>query len=286
MIRKLEALAATLAVAVAFSGAPSLSATPDESLGTLAGVTTIVGNKGLAMDVRLETPARVATPFGNSPDLKIKTTAAFTGGKMPNGKEGTTFLAPMPRYPLPGGGNYDFAKTYEDETILPAGNYRLYLLTDSPSLLRLRLGGPKGKSTLRPETPAAYQMAEPDPRLIGGGGATNNIYSATESGNLETRGLLFHALWLETRIHLSGQYFLCHRRGPPLAEPADSGPGCPFAEKSIANDRYTMLESDTKLLFQGYAGVPAGEHGLGTWMSTQSVVDDLRYMTIWLPYAS
>lgn len=290
-------------LASALPATATTTTTTKKPFAKLQGVTTIIGNGGQWMDVTLDHEVGVETPFGDTPDLAVKASGDFTGlvlvgksketaetvllgAKIPSGKGGTTFLAPLPPYPLPGGGNYDFVKTYEDETILPAGEYRLYLLASGPARVRLRLNGAPGRTILRPRGLAPFVFEEPLPSLIGANGQARNVYSANAAHELDSPGLLFHSLWLRTKAHLGGQYFLCHRTGPPPVEPADSGPGCPFAEKAIANDRYMMLEPDTKLLFQGYAGVPAEEHGLGTWLATESVVEDMRYMTLWLPYVT
>lgn len=298
---KRRAFIATVASLAIVSSMLPATATTRNRPASLRGITSIVGSQGRWMDVSLDRATTVATPFGDSPDLSIRTTSAFTalvlvgtsettsetvliGAKVPPEKDGTTLLAPLPPYPLPGGGNYDFAKTYEDETTLPAGSYRLYLITDGPTRVRLRLRNLAGRTVLRPEASAPFTFEEPAPTLIGANGQMKNVYSAAAARDLDVRGLLFQSLWLRTRTHVAGQYFLCHRTGPAPIGPADSGPGCPFAEKAIANDRYMMFEPDTKLLFQGYAGVPAGEHGLGTWFATESIVEDMRYMTLWLPY--
>lgn len=291
-----------LMVIVLLAAASQNAATAAPQRSVLRGVTTILGEAGTVMAVRLPEQTTVRTPFGDSPDLRIQTSSEFVGlalvgtstdttgtvlfgGRIPSGDQGTTFLAPLPDYPFPGGGNYDFAKTYKDETTLPAGDYDLYLIADSPSRIELRLRTLEGRTTVRPSSPASYRIAQPPPTLLGANGTSSNLYSAADNWTLKNDGLLFHALWLKTDMHVAGQYFLCHRPGPAPLQSIDSGPGCPLADKAIANDRYTMLEPDTKLLFQGYAGVGGGEHGLGVWYSSESVIEDFAYMTLWLPYS-
>lgn len=289
----------TLITALVIAALPSSGRTAQPLL--LKGRTTIVSTSGGAVDVRLHADAWVRTTFGDSPDLHIEAKSRFAGlaligingatsgitligGRISNNSGSTTFLAPLPQYPLPGGGNYDFAKTYADEFILPAGDYRLYLFGDSPSKIQINLRGLKGETTIRSGSGPDHRLSYPSANVLSGNGVSENIYSAADQWPMEKRGLLFHALWLGTKMHASGQYFFCHRSGPTAVAELDSAPGCPLADKSIANDRYTNLERDTKLLFQGYAGVNPGEHALGVWYSMQSVVEDSLYVTLWLPY--
>jgi hypothetical protein len=206
------------------------------------------------------------------------------GGRFPE-RDGAQFLMPVPPYPSPGG-NFEWIKFYADETTLPAGDYSLYLLTDgAPADITLRLHGLEGCTTVLPTTPAEYKLSFPPPRLLGGGGAAKNVHSAAESTRLPGDGLAFHALWVKADMYAAGQYFFCYRPGTPNAEPIDNGPGCLDSEKmSFSNDRPLHLSSDTMLVMEGLAPLSAGDHRVGFWYATESVVTDLRYATVWLTY--
>jgi hypothetical protein len=265
--------------------------------GALAGTTRIQGNSPGAIDVTLPADATVATPFDSSPDLNVSGQGRLVGlvlrgadgttllgARFPE-KDGAQFLMPVPAYPAPGG-NFEWIKFYADETTLPAGNYTLYLLADgAPVDITLRLHGLEGCTTVLPTRPAEYKLSFPPPRLLGGAGAVNNVYSAAESNRFADDGLAFQALWIRADMYAAGQYFFCYRPGTPNAEAIDNGPGCLDSENmSFSNDRPLHLSSDTMLLMEGLAPLAKGDHRIGFWYSTESVVTDLHYATLWLTY--
>jgi hypothetical protein len=283
-------LPALLAAGAPVAAAPAAPA--------LARTTTIRGTRTAYVDVRLPRAATVRTPFGPSPDIAVSGAGRFVGvalvgteartrqttlfgGRLPDAA-GTRFLLPIAPYPAVGGGSFEVFKTYGDTATLPAGKYRLYLLTDGrPVTVTLRLAGLAGTAALAPRRPAPYQLAFPAARPAGGNGLTTNVYSAGATFDPPSAALLFHALWVDTSAHVAGQYFLCHREGPGGIEPLDHGPGCPEAQQmDFTNDRTPTTEPDGKLHLHGYAPVPDVEHALGFWYATESVVTDVRYVAL------
>ena len=272
------------------------------SLPELRGRTTIRTARPSSVDVRLPRPATVRTPLNGTPDLEVAGGGRFVavaligveaatrdamllGGAFAESPGGTRFLMPLPRYPAVGGSSFEIGKTYPDEVRLPAGRYRLYVVPDGKqATVTLTLGGVPGRGTISVARSAAARLLFPEPRLLGGAGVTDNVYSAGTTFQLSGPSLLFHALWLDTSAHVAGQYFLCHRAGPAIVEPADYGPGCPNARGlDYTDDRTPTTERDVKLHMHGMAPVPAGEHGLGFWYATESVVTGMRYVTLELP---
>jgi len=280
---------------------------PDELVEPVeaCGVTTIAGSQSTSVDVHLPRDVTVATPFGSSPDLDVEGTGRFVGfvltgtepgtagltlvgGRFPAHASPVEFIMPVPPYPATGGGSFEVLKLYGDEVTLPAGDYRLYLLTDGGEVeVTLRLDELDGWVDLAPERPADYRLFFPESRLLAGAGATSNVYSAGRSGSLATTGLVFQALWLDTDAHAAGQYVFCHAAaGDPDVDPIELGPGCPaFSQKfELANNRSPTAEPDTKLYLQALDQLSPGRRHFGFWSSTEAVVTDLRYAQFWLAY--
>ncbi|MGH2711363.1 MAG: hypothetical protein ACRDH9_09200 [Actinomycetota bacterium] len=264
---------------------------------------TIRGSQPASIDVVIPEDATISTPFGSSPDLDVQGEGRFVGfvltaidtsaptiigGRFPAGADARELILPASLYSALGGGNMDFLKFYPDVVDLPAGRYRLYLLTDgSPVEVTLRLGELEGSVGLAPTHPADYRLVFPEARVLGGAGVTNQVYGAGSSNTITGTGLLFHALWLDTEVHVGGQYEFCYR--PPGGEdidPFELGPGCGAVSNfAVANNRAPSTDPDTKMYMEGLDLVPGGRQHLGLWSANESVINDLRYMQFWLSYS-
>ena len=298
-------------VSVAMDAQPSACLLPEEDRSELVepfelcAVTSIRGSEPAAVDVSLPEAVTVATPFGSSPDLDVEGDGRFVGfaltgtepgtkgltlvgGRFPSHKSPVEFIVPVPPYPAFGGSSFENFKTYPDEVTLPAGHYRLYLLTDGGEAeVTLRMDELEGWIDLAPERPADYRLHFPQSRLLGGAGLANNVYSAGRSDILAGTGLLFQALWIDTDVHGAGQYLVCYAPGgDPDVDPTELGPGCPAASEKweFANNRAPTTEPDTNLYLQGLDQLSPGRHHFGFWSATEAVVTDLRYAQFWLSY--
>jgi hypothetical protein len=282
-------------------GSPYSSASPEKAVSELAGKTVILGGRSTTFtDVSLRAPATVDTSFSGSRSLKIhspKDLVAFVllplgktsgpgilGGRISRADYTTDFISPIDRW------NYDFAKYYEDEFRLEPGEYRLYVVPGSaPARIELKLKGLEGSTMVKPDRSAQGEFRRPDPRALGAWGALPFMNSFGSTGRLGTHGLLFQALWLQTDVHLGGQYQFCLYRNRPgfevsELEDAGYGPGCPGAidqSGGRANDRYYKLAPDTKFLFESHTR-KRGEYSMGMWYATESDVKDLQYYSLWL----
>lgn len=135
-----------------------------------------------SISVSLASDATIRTPFGASADVSVRGGKGFVGfalvregsaqplvifgGRLPT-SDGRTFAMPISNGPDRTGFNMERVKNYRDEVPLPAGAYRLFVLTEGgKATLRLRLGGLRGKARLRPNGPADYDITRPEARVF------------------------------------------------------------------------------------------------------------------------
>lgn len=297
-------LTAFLSLTVTLGGAQPLPAAPIEQassdkIHTLAGVTMLSADGTRVAPVHIPKPATIRTPFGESPDVRVKGAEGFAGfalvsmtrplaiigGRLPT-SEGHHFALPVSNPPDRSGWNFDFVKNYPDTVTIPPGRYRLYVFTDDEEVtIWLSLEGLKGRTVVDPGQPAAIDLSSPPPRLIGGGGATTNVYSAGESAELTSKGLIFSALWLSHEGFVSGQFDFCHYEGATEIEPVAYGPGCPNStQHGFTNNRLSEMDAGSKILMIGKSGLEPRRHGQGFWFSAEGVITDVDYVSLWLPY--
>lgn len=268
---------------------------------SLAGKTTVVASRPASIQVRVPAEATIETPFGATPDVKVEgggDLVAFAlvqeaadpfvlfGGRVPDGADGTEVALPLSNLPERTGWNFDFVKNYGDRTTVPPGNYRLYVFPGKGTArVSLELAGLRGSMTLSPRDAAAFHVDRPAPRLAAPGPA-KNVYSAGSASELRSTGLIFNTLWLKTAPFVAGQFQFCHYEGE---DPLDAGayaPGCANAKQtSTTNNRRTATEASTRLLFGGKSSLPATRHGQGFWYTTEGVVEDIGYVSLWLSYS-
>lgn len=263
---------------------------------------TVVRSQGTKMiDVRVPMAATIHTPFGESPDVRVTGAEGFAGfalvslsrplaiigGRLP-AAGGHHFALPVSNAPERSGWNFDFVKNYEDTVTIPAGRYRLYSFAedeDADVTIRISLTGLQGRTVLQPMRSVTGDISSPPARLLGGAGATNNLYSAGASAELSSRGLIFSALWLDHEGFLSGQFDFCHYEGDTEIEPVAYGPGCPNSKQhSLANNRLSDTEGGTKVLMMGKSYLDPNTHGQGFWFAAEGLITDVNYVALWLPH--
>jgi hypothetical protein len=267
---------------------------------TLAGTTVIRATRAASVDVRLARPVTVATPFGSSPDLAVTATgrlAAFVlrgtsattrsvtlvGGMA--GPAGDRFLMPIPQFPAFGGGTFEEIKTFGDTTKLPAGGYRLYVVPDGTAQWTLRLRGVSGRTTITPGRKAAGEVVRGD-AYPAATPASGNAFLGGVTRTLPGQGFVLHALHADVQAAAAWQLVMCHNNADDAqADELRTMPGCPNAEKhTLVNHRAPEADADDKFFVQGFAGVPAGSHGLSAAYTSQGYVTALDYTTLWLTY--
>ena len=289
------------ALSIAAAGglvAPAAAAAPVE----LRGVTVVSGSRAGYADVRVPRTIRLATPFGGGPDVAVTGGAALAaivlvgrdaatrnttivGGASTVDGQSERFLFPVPQWPALGGGTYEDTKTYGDETLLPAGRYRLYFVASGPAAVTLRLRGLTGKRSVVPRGRVAAAVEPPDHELSGNP-VRENVFAASNSRDFARPGFALQVLQSKLEGEAAWQVVMCHNNpANSVAAPLRDAPGCPSGEKhTLVNHRYPGVTPDWKLFAQAFAGLPAGEHGLSTIYTSEAYATAIGYSTLWLEY--
>lgn len=300
--RSRKVLAWFVVTGLAAVSLPALSAASGDAMAAaegappqLKGKTTVIGKKPASIPVRLTERAKVATPFGSSPDLKVAGKGRFIafalvpknpksiglfGARTPKRAASQRILLPLP------GTYFDVLKYYPSDTTLSPGDYRLYLLPDGkPTRVTLRLRGLSGSTTVRPKLPADYTVTFPQSLVPGG---VRNYYSGGDEGTLRSAGLMFQLAWLRVQAPvaglLTGVYHFCANGGEFLPKPLMYGPGCAGSGGGLASERRVKPEKYVKLLFQGIAPLQAGTYGQGIYYISGANIEDAGHITTWLSY--
>ncbi len=269
---------------------------------TLAGTTVISGSRAVTVDVRVPRDARVATPFGDSPDIGVSgggalsafvldridgSGPAFTlvGGAAQLNGERARFLLPVPQWPVLGGGTYENVKTFDDTTVVPAGMYRLYFVSSARATISLRLHGLSGRLTLAPARLAVGSTQPADHEIVTSP-APENAFAASATRALRRRGFAMHVLVSRIESDAAWQVVMCHDNpGAAIVAPARDMPGCPSGDKhTIADHRFPETTPSVKRFVQAFAGLPAGEHGVSAVYANEGAVSGTAYTTLWLEY--
>jgi hypothetical protein len=287
----------TAALVAAVAGMPATAIAAPAPAPFLGATNVLTASRPVVADVRLARPATVATPFGDSPDL-----AVAGGGRLATfalvGQDGSTkgvtvvggalggksrFLLPLPQFPAPGGGSFEVVKTFADTTSLPAGSYRLYLVPDgAPVRMTLRLQGLTGTRTVAATRRAVAEVA-PGTAWPADAPTSANVFAASSARHLAGRGLALHVLRSTLDGEVAWQLVMCHDN--PLSPAVPPVPGCPNGEKhSLTDHRAPDLSPDAKLFVQGFAGLPAGDHGLSVVYTNEARATAVQYLTLWLTY--
>lgn len=268
----------------------------------LAGTNVITVTRASYIDVRIPRQVTLRTPFDASPDLSVAggaPLAAFVlsgtdsrtrsitvaGGASTVDGRTARFLLPVRPFPDSGSGTYEDWKTYADVTTLPAGAYRLYVVSSGRATITLRLPGLTGKAALTPARTAKAEVAAPDHEVTAAD-ARENVYAASTTATLARRGFALQVFQAYVEAEAAWQLVMCHNNPAESAvDQLRDTPGCPAGEKhTVVNHRYPGVTPDTKLYVQAFHGLPAGEHGLSTVYTSESYGTAAGYRTVWLEY--
>jgi hypothetical protein len=239
--------------------------------------------------VRIPKPATIADPLKpGRDDIAVEGRGPLVGFALVEetpGWDGISLVGGrLPR--RSGLGNFYFSPSGLDNAgatmTLPAGNYRLYLLTGRRSArVSFLLDGLEGRARLSPRTPARYEVATPEARLVDG---ATNVYGSGADGTLSGTGLLFDFLWVKHDAHANTQYQFCLYEGGERG-PAPYSPGCPALDDEdnvVMGDGVVGAGEYTSFFYGG--GMPFAEntYGQGFAMESAAAVEDIGYLGMWL----
>lgn len=286
-----------LAAAVVACAAVSLPAQAAGGGATKAvaatGVVKLVGDGTGYARVRLTTPAVLVDPSAQPGSVKATGSSPFVGfalvsdarprrhvlvgGRLPfrnisKSTQSTTVAIPLAGFP--------FGSEYR----IPAGAYRLYLLTDGkPASVTLRFKGLPGSSTIKAAAPVPFAMQRPTVRLTTPG---MNHYQAGGHTALRSDGLAFTAGLTKTAAFLSRREEVCLYERQTTA--ADFGPNCGtdgYGGAFVTTDLSSAASGGALLSYGGVPYTTPGVKGLGFNAQVAGQVTSIEQMTFMLNYA-
>jgi hypothetical protein len=258
---------------------------------TLGAINVIRGGDAASMSVRLAQPATLRQPEYSKTSVSadgagelvgfalaqepfdLDRSAALIASRMPR-QSGSSPVLSL------GFGLRETNKGYH----LPAGRYRLYLITDgTPATVTFRLSGVTGTRYFEPTSPADVAIKSPEIQLADG---LDQIYSGGADSLLRSNGILFNHLAVKHEAHTSSLTQFCYSAGAPepAENPAPYAPGCPSTnQKAIFTQPSTYLEtSPTRIDFYGGAVGSPGRWGQGFSYESGGVVDEIDFAALWL----
>ncbi len=282
------ALAGLLTAAVPATAGPS--STP-----TLGGRVTLSGSTTGYLSV-IVPKAAVLSRTGPDRRDAVRITG---GGKM----SGFALVATGSRDFALIGGRSDFTRDYTDENgvfvmrlgndavldkngfiVVPAGAYRLYLITDGkPTSVALGFDGLSGHRKLTPKTKKTLLTQGGQPRLTPED--TGVLFSEGYGAALDGPTLHFAITAVETDVHTETSKSWCFYFRKP-AGPNPYLPGCPSTNGgAFWLHRLHSDERTDGFTFISYSGVrltAPGDYGSGVGVVTGSTVTDADYAHFWL----
>ena len=284
--RRLRALLAGLC---AFAALSSLSADAAPPVPVLGEVVTVQGSRSGYVPVTL--PKNVNFRAENGREIS-RPSVRFTGGAYgwllqadPTGP--TSGFAGHVKMPAAEGGSVVFRmdgtnpRTGEylfETNVLPAGRYRLYLLTSGTGSVRFRLPGLRGSRALVARAPSAARTVTDLVPTVGGVGPPAYAHGTTiESTGKGTQVLAFD--WVHTVAQAAAHYASCYYKGGP---PGGRWlPGCPGGDTTITGV-YGVFMGCCGTGFGG-AWLPPGRWGVGRWYDTAGAVDRAGLFLVIIP---
>lgn len=175
-------------------------------------------------------------------------------------------------------------------SVLPAGDYRLYLLAGSSPLttVKFRLAGVRaGTTRVTPRTPTALIVNAPAPTELPS--SPGRFVYMAGSDHAATGPMLHGGVLLARHdVHAVTDYGLCGYGGPEPGPPYLYTPGCPstvtnhgtFApEITVVKDQ--VEPSATMLKYAG-GPYPTGHYGSGGWFATSTPATSAEYVHYFL----
>lgn len=169
-----------------------------------------------------------------------------------------------------------------DQWRLPAGNYRLYVVTDGgPARVVLKLKGLTGTTKMRPTHRVAASVQRPEPRNL-----PQVQQAAGAVGDLKGSGVLFSLMTTEHPVSIVQLVEHCVYAGS-RAERAQFGPGCPGADINLVSvasnpnperSAYTYVAGT---LYKDTAPLPFAQ---GYSLTNAGLNDDIAYTAMWLTF--
>ena len=285
-------LGVALLAAVGATGGPAHGASARPAV---AGVTVLEGSQTAVTHVRVSQDTTLIDPRFNPGDgFSVTGSSALVGFALVSDQ-------PQPEIVLVGGRlpwavSADSSPTtvlmplrgldFSDRYSLPAGDYRLYLLTDGqPARVTLQFEGLTGETLLEPGQPVPYDIRTPGPRDSTPSEST--YYASGDHATMQSNGLVFASRFSRYASYVSDREEGCfYERATDRS--TDFGPGClpdgfPVAFTTATLTR--LVDESTDFSYGGVSGLEAGRtYGVGFNAETVGVVKEHRFFSLYLNY--
>lgn len=294
------ALGAVLAVSATVLAVPASSAL---AVPQLAGTVTLSGSTTGYVPVVV--PKEAVLPGGLGPEAaaasQVTGGGAFAGfALVQDGLDGTTVLAGHSKATADaarrdGAFRAQYFAATSTDTPVPAGRYRLYLVTDGePAKVTLKFRGLTGTTSLTPTT-RTRAVFNTGPLAPVGPAPAGGVYSTGHAVTMTTPFLHFFINELDTQAHTETVSRTCFYPGRPTG-PMPYGPACASAEYPPRfGDGFVFPTSDENvngaayhtwggnfLRVQDGADQVTQDFGAGISVTTASVVKSTDYTQVWL----
>ena len=174
--------------------------------------------------------------------------------------------------------SYQFPGTYPRTdgakwVALPAGNYRLYLVTTSPTKVTLRLDGLRGVGRIAPQQPVTLDLKTPQESLVYD--QAGSVFSAGDTYNQPETGIILAALYAHADTKTDFEYGLCSYEDQEAPPPEVAyGPNCTAAADGAgATGLNGGGRSMGLIALFPYSNDSGEELGLGAWISAPAMFD-------------
>lgn len=199
------------------------------------------------------------------------------------------------RLPASGGSRLFVEKVGALESYaIPAGDYRIYLLTeDEPAEVTFHFDELSGSVAVPARHPASYEAQLPDEYATTA--AVPQLYTAGGSADIDGDGILYQAAWFEAYSHATGYYEACVYDGPP-SSPWAVTPSCvaPWVVNSNLSEDFAGGQgggtgathlAEPGFHFVSHDSLTSGgrrEWGQSIHVSTAADLDSIDSLALWL----
>lgn len=228
---------------------------------------------GAAGDVQVSSPGRQAAFVLVQENASDADRLVVVGGRVPDPKQ-------VLHYTQVASG-----RVVNGAAVIPAGNYRLYLISDrGPTTVRLRFGGLRGSTRLNAVSRANARFGQPAASLDST--PARATYAVGADMATSGRTLFLGAMYVSYDKHVDTVYSDCFYFERPTS-PAPYFPGCPspeyrsFAPISLPG---SALGAARHLLLSSWLPLASGHYGGGVSFVSATPASDVRYGQIWLNY--
>ena len=164
-----------------------------------------------------------------------------------------------------------------ETNVLPAGRYRLHLLSDGAGSVRFRLPGLRGSRTLDARAPSGVTSVTQTPPTPAGHAPPAYGFGSTIETDNGALALTFD--WVVTTVQVAAHYGSCaYRGGPPAGQWL---PGCPGGDTVIMG----LYGPFVGCCGTGWGGawLPPGRWGYGRWYDAAGPVERAGFFMVVIP---